>query len=149
MTSARPLFDPLHATNRWRVRGQYIISLRERHCLPGGFALLVVLIQLALQPRRPTPRRLQYPCGRHLGPWEGVPTTPETSELKQPDEPMPIPALRGQVPFIPPSNRFTTARPPRGPTNLRAPGIPFSASAASPSATNRPTGSGHPHTRGR
>lgn len=101
-----PLFDPLHATNRWRLRGGVDFDFPPGATLPpGGFGLLV-----SFDPDWPSSPEVEFRAAFNVpadvpiwGPWEGVlDNAGETLELKQPEEPIADPpALRGQVPYVP------------------------------------------------
>ena len=101
-----PLFDPLHATNRWQLRGGVDFDFPPGATLPpGGFALIV-----SFDPSWPFSPEADFRAAFNVpaevliwGPWDGIlDNVGEPLELKQPDEPIADPpALAGQVPFIP------------------------------------------------
>jgi len=100
-----PLFDPAHATNRWRIRGGVDFTFPTGVTLPpGGFAIVV-----GFDPSWPTNPEAAFrtafgvPAGVPVfGPWDGtLNNAGEEIVLKRPDEPVDAPpALAGKVPYV-------------------------------------------------
>jgi hypothetical protein len=99
------LFDPKHATNRWRLRGGLEFTFPAGTTLPpGGFALLV-----SFDPSWPTNPEAAFRTAFGVpaevpifGPWGGVlNNSGENLDLNQPDEPLEAPpAMAGEVPYV-------------------------------------------------
>lgn len=100
-----PLFDPLHTTNRWHLRGGVDFDFPPDITLPpGGFALLVGFDpDLPNTPIAAFRTKFNVPADvRVFGPWEGIlENLGEHLELKRPDEPVAAPASNaGEVPYV-------------------------------------------------
>lgn len=99
------LFDPDHATNRWRLRGGVDFTFPPGTTLPpGGFALLV-----SFDPLWPTNPEAAFRAAFNVptevpifGPWTGgLNNSGERLELNRPDEPVETPpASAGEVPYV-------------------------------------------------
>ena len=100
-----PLFDPAHATNRWRLRGGVEFTFPAGATLPpGGFALIV-----GFDPSWPTNPEAAFRSAFGVpaevpvfGPWSGtLNNAGEPIELMRPDEPVDAPpSLAGEVPYV-------------------------------------------------
>jgi hypothetical protein len=99
------LFDPDHATNRWRLRGGIEFTFPPGTTLPaGGFALVV-----SFDPSWPTNPEAAFRAAFNVppevpifGPWTGVlNNSGERLGLNRPDKPLGSPAeSAGEVPYV-------------------------------------------------
>jgi hypothetical protein len=100
-----PLFDPLHATNRWHLRGGVDFDFPAGMTLPpGGFALVV-----GFDPAWPSSPEAAFRAAFNVpaevpivGPWSGtLNNSGESLALNRPDEPvLPPAASAGDVPYV-------------------------------------------------
>ena len=104
-TNLLPLWDPLHETNAWHLRGGVDFDFPFGAVLPSGGFALVVGFDPAFEGTTGTAFRskFQVPAGVPLfGPWTGtLNNSGESLELKRPDEPVDLPASNaGEVPYV-------------------------------------------------
>jgi hypothetical protein len=99
---AVPLFDPVHPTNGWRLRGGVDFDFTTNHTLaPGGF-LLVVPFDPDTNGATLTTFRATYGInGALAGPWSGkLANTGEVVELQASDRPQTTGNELGLVPYV-------------------------------------------------
>ena len=99
---AVPLFDPLHATNGWRLRDAVDFDFNTSHVLPPGGFLLVVGFDPATNAAALAAFRAKYGTnGPIVGPWSGkLSNTGEAIELLAPDAPQTTAPDAGLVPYV-------------------------------------------------
>jgi hypothetical protein len=99
---AVPLFDPLHATNGWRLRDAVDFDFNTSHVLPPGGFLLVVGFDPATNAAALAAFRAKYGTnGPIVGPWSGkLANTGEAIELLAPDAPQTTAPDAGLVPYV-------------------------------------------------
>jgi hypothetical protein len=93
--AAVPLFDPAHATNRWKLAGAVDFTFPTNVTMSAGEHLLVVHFAPVAEPAALAAFRARYAVPAHiviLGPWSGrLDNAGEAVELYRPDAPQ-IPA---------------------------------------------------------
>jgi hypothetical protein len=99
----RPLFDPSHVTNRWRLAGAIDFEFTSATSIPSGGCLVVVPFDPIANPAAKAAFEARYGTGFALtGPFSGrLANSGESIELLRPDAPQAAPrADAGFVPYI-------------------------------------------------